>query len=299
MVAALVPVHRPVMVREVMEILAAFEPALLLDATVGAGGHSARFLEARGPASRIVGLDRDPEMIDRARCRLKEFGSRVMLAVTSFGRIGQALDEFRVATVDAALFDLGANSLHFDRPERGFSFLSPGPLDMRYDPTDGPTAADLVNDTPERDLAAILGDLGDESRATKIARAIVAERPILDTLRLADVVERAIGRGGRVHSATRTFQALRMAVNRELDEIETGIPAAVRRLAPGGRLAVLSFHSGEDRLVKRLLRAEVDGGRARLITKKPLRPDRDETRANPRARSAMLRAVERVGEGQA
>jgi 16S rRNA (cytosine1402-N4)-methyltransferase len=272
---------------------------VLLDATVGAGGHSARFLEACGAACRIVGLDRDPEMIERARARLEGYGARVTLAVTSFGRIDEVLDRLGVATVDAALFDLGANSLHFDRPERGFSFLSPGPLDMRYDRTGGPTAADIVNDTPEPELARILTDLGDETRARKIARAIAAERPISDTLRLADVVERAIGRGGRVHSATRTFQALRMAVNRELDEVEMGIPAAVRRLSPGGRLVVLSFHSGEDRLIKRLLRAEVDGGRARLLTKKPLRPDREETRANPRSRSAMLRAVERVGEGQA
>ncbi len=289
-------IHRPVMYREVVSFLVDGEIDLLLDATVGAGGHSEAFLKERGERARVVGLDRDPEMAERARTRLSPFGDRVTILARSCADLEDALDSQQLDTVDGVLFDLGANSLHFDEPGRGFSFLSPGPLDMRYDRSEGETAADLVNNQSEERLAELIQDLGEEHRARRIARAIVKERPIRDTLRLADVVERAIGRRGRTHPATRTFQALRLAVNSELAHVARGIEAAFRRLRPGGRLIVISFHSGEDRLVKRLIRDEVGQGRGQLLTKKPLRPAADETRANKRARSAMLRACEKTRE---
>lgn len=292
-----VTIHRPVMLREVVKILVEGEIDLLLDATVGAGGHSEGFLTARGDTARVIGLDRDPEMAERARERLAPFGDRATILASSFAELDAALDGLGVGPVDGALFDLGANSLHFDEGGRGFSFLSPGPLDMRYDRTGGVTAADLVNERSEEELAALIEELGEEHRARRIARAIVSERPIRDTLRLAEVIERALGGRGRAHPATRTFQALRLGTNLELEHVARGIPAAFRRLSPGGRLIVISFHSGEDRLVKRLIRETVSQGHGQLLTKKPLRPAADEARKNKRARSAMLRACEKLREG--
>ena len=290
-------IHRPVMHREVVKFLVDGEIDLLLDATVGAGGHSEAFLQARGETARVVGLDRDPEMAERAAERLSPFGDRVRILARSFAELSDALDGLGLDQVGGALFDLGANSRHFDEGGRGFSFLSPGPLDMRYDRSGGSTAADILNDASEEELARLIEELGEEHRARRIARAIVSERPIRDTLRLAEVVERALGGRGRAHPATRTFQALRLATNAELEHVAQGIPAAFRRLMPGGRLIVISFHSGEDRLVKRLIRDEVGQGHGQLLTKKPLRPAADETRANKRARSAMLRACEKTREG--
>jgi 16S rRNA (cytosine1402-N4)-methyltransferase len=281
------------MAREVVQILVSGGVDLLVDATVGAGGHAAGFLEARGPHARVVGLDRDPEMVEIARERLAGFGDRVRVFARSFAELAEVLDGLGLEAVDGALFDLGAASAHFDRPERGFSFLTSGPLDMRYDRREPETAADLVNRTPEPRLVEILEDLGNERHARRIARALVRERPIKDTLRLADVVERAVGGRGRIHAATRSFQALRIALNRELEHIERGIPAAIERLRTGGRLVVISFHSGEDRVVKHLLREEARRGRATLLTRKPMRPHADEVRENPRSRSARLRACER------
>jgi len=290
-------IHRPVMLREVVKILVEGKVNDLLDCTVGAGGHAEGFLEARGEPARVIGLDRDPEMAERARERLASFGDRATILATSFADLDGALDGLGIDRVDGALFDLGANSHHFDEGGRGFSFLSPGPLDMRYDRTGGVTAADLVNDLSEAKLAELIEEYGDEHRARRIARALVSERPIRDTLRLAEVIERALGGRGRAHPATRTFQALRLATNTELEHVSLGIPAAFRRLSPGGRLIVLSFHSGEDRLVKRLMRDEVDKGHGQLLSKKPLRPAADEARSNRRARSAMLRACEKTREG--
>ena len=292
MIAREAPVHRPVMVREVIQILRDADANLFLDATVGAGGHSARFLETC-PEGRVIGLDRDPEMAERARTRLREYGDRATVIARSFADLDAALDEAGIDLVDGALFDLGASSVHFDVAERGFSFKAPGPLDMRFDRTVGEDAAHLVNTVSEAALQEILFSLGDERHARRLARAIVRERPIRDTLRLAEVIERATGIRGRIHPATRVFQALRMAVNRELDHIEQGIPAAIDRLRDGGRLVVLSFHSGEDRLVKRLMKEAAGAGRAVLLTRKPRRPEAAECRENPRARSARLRACER------
>ncbi|MEN8148831.1 MAG: 16S rRNA (cytosine(1402)-N(4))-methyltransferase RsmH [Planctomycetota bacterium] len=286
------PVHLPVMEREVVRILSSDEVEVFLDATVGAGGHARALLESAGPRARLVGLDRDPDLLATARERLAGFGDRVRLAHRSFAEIEDVLEELGEPAICGALFDLGANSHHFDRPERGFSFLTPGPLDMRFDTTGGETAEDLVNGRSEEELAQLIHDLGDERRARRIARAIVSERPFRDTVRLAEVVRAATGGGGRTHPATRTFQALRIAVNRELDHVERGIPAAVRRLREGGRLVVISFHSGEDRLVKRLLKEEQRAGRVHPLTRKPLLPTADEIRRNPRARSARIRAVQ-------
>jgi 16S rRNA (cytosine1402-N4)-methyltransferase len=286
------PIHRPVMAREVARFLAAAGTKLLLDATVGAGGHSLAFLGS-DPSTRIVGIDRDPAMVARARERLLAFGDRAILEVSPYSGLEAVFDARGLGCVDAALFDLGASSVHFDEPSRGFSFLAPGPLDMRYDPRGGPTAADLVNDTPVEDLAALLHELGDERDGGRIARAIAAERPIRDTLRLADVILRAVPRRGRIHPATRTFQALRIAVNGEFAEIERGLPAALRRLRPGGLLLAISFHSGEDRLVKRIFRSEP---LAEPLPECPLGPEADEVRENPRARSARLRVARRREE---
>jgi 16S rRNA (cytosine1402-N4)-methyltransferase len=289
-------IHRPVMPGEVVRFLVEGQVDLLLDATVGAGGHSERFLTERGGASSVVGLDRDPEMAERARKRLLPFGDRVRVLSGSFADLDQALDGIGVGLVDGVLFDLGASSVHFNEAKRGFSFLSPGPLDMRYDRSTGRTAADLVNEESEERLIELLDELGEETRAKRIARAIVLERPIRDTLRLAEVIERALGGRGRAHPATRTFQALRLAVNAELSHVERGIPAAFRRLRPGGRLLVLTFHSGEDRLVKRLMRDAVGEGRGQLLTRKPVPPTAEEVRANRRARSARLRVCEKTRE---
>lgn len=291
------PVHAPVMVKETTDLFVGGGVELLLDATVGAGGHSAAFLAASGPNARVVGLDRDPEMAEIARERLAPFGERARVVARSFADLEAVLDDLGIDRVDGVLFDLGASSVHFDRADRGFSFLSPGPLDMRFDRTSGETAADLVNRLPEAELASILREHGDEPRAKAIARAIVAARPIRDTLRLAETVERAVGGArGRAHPATRTFQALRIRVNREHEAIESATPAAIRRLRPGGRLAAITFHSGEDRLVKRLLREAERAGLVRPLAKKPIEPSAAETAENPRARSARLRAAERTDE---
>lgn len=290
-------VHEPVMVAEVVRLLLEAGADLVVDATLGAGGHSAAFLAARGETARVVGLDRDGEMVLRARERLKPFGERATLVNRSFAEIETVLDELGLPEIDGAVFDLGASSVHFDEAGRGFSFLAPGPLDMRYDRDGGETAEDIVNGATETELADILHEYGDERRARRVARAIVAARPVKDTLRLADVVAGAVGRSGRIHPATRTFQALRVAVNRELEHVDRGIPGAVRRLRTGGRVVAISFHSGEDGRVKRLFREEAAAGRVNLLAKKPLRPTPAEVRANPRARSARLRACERVEGG--
>jgi 16S rRNA (cytosine1402-N4)-methyltransferase len=288
--------HLPVMVGEVIGVLA--DVSFLVDGTVGGGGHAERFLESAAPGARLLGIDRDPEMVERARARLARFGDRVQIAHGSYADLERILDEHELGDPDGVLLDLGASSFHFDDPDRGFSFASPGPLDMRYDRSGGETAADLVNRLPERELADLLFELGDERSARRIARAIVGARPIRDTLRLAEVVRGAAGGRGRIHAATRTFQSLRIATNRELEHLEQGLTAAISRIAPGGRVVVLSFHSGEDRIAKRVMKKAERAGRGRLLFSRPVRPTEEEVRANPRARSARLRACERVeGKG--
>jgi 16S rRNA (cytosine1402-N4)-methyltransferase len=284
--------HLPVLTAEVLGFLAGRDVRLLVDATLGLGGHTRAVLEAH-PETRVIGIDRDREMVEAARVRLKEFGARVDACHAPFSSLGEVLDRLSAPAPDAILFDLGVSSPQLDVAERGFSFRHEGPLDMRMDRSEGESAADLVNRLKETDLGNLIHELGDERHARRIAATIVAERrrePIRTTTRLAEIVRRAVRGRGRIDAATRTFQALRMAVNRELDELRAGLDAAAERLAPKGRLLVISFHSGEDRVVKGFLRSDE---RLLVLTKKVVRSQPAEARANPRARSARLRVAER------
>jgi len=258
------------------------------------------------PGGLYLGLDRDAHALAVARERLQDLGDVVRLRHGRFGDLEAALAAAGFPRLDGLLLDIGVSSMQFDTPGRGFAFDRPGPLDMRMDPEEATdTAADLVNDLPERDLADLIFRLGEERLSRRIARAIAEERrraPIRTTDRLADVVARAVPRSAdtrRLHPATRTFQALRIAVNDELGELERALEAVPRVLAPGGRAAVISFHSLEDRLVKHAFREGAKAGRLAVVTKKPVVAGEDEVRANRRARSAKLRVAERPGEGRA
>jgi 16S rRNA (cytosine1402-N4)-methyltransferase len=288
------------MVAEVLDLLRAAEGGLLLDGTVGLGGHAAAWLEA-AEGARVLGLDRDGEMAERAAERLAPFAPRFRVVKGTFAEAKRILRDHEDALADAALLDLGANSLQFDAPARGFSFTG-GPLDARFDRFEGESLAVLLERIPETELADALFHLGGERKSRRIARALCAERrraPIRDAARLAEVVARAAGgRRGRIHPATRTFQALRMLVNDEMGHLERGLPEMVGCIRPGGRLAVISFHSGEDGRVKRYFREGARAGRLRLLAKKPIRAGEEEVRRNPRARSACLRAVEVAAEGE-
>jgi 16S rRNA (cytosine1402-N4)-methyltransferase len=266
--------------------------AVVVDMTLGAGGHAAALLDAG--VDRIVGVDRDPEAIEIAGMRLRPYGDRVRIVMSAFSEVDE---EVVGGPADGVLFDLGVSSMQLDRAERGFSYRRDAPLDMRMGPgagEPGPSAADLVNTLPEAELADLIYRFGDERRSRRIAAAIVRRRPIETTDQLAAVVVSAVGkRPGGPHPARRTFQALRIAVNRELEELAASLPRAVGLLGPGGRVVVISYHSLEDGLVKRGLR---DDERVHVLTKKPIVPSPDEVEGNPRARSAKLRAAERLEE---
>ena len=238
----------------------------------------------------MIGIDRDEDILEETRRWLAVFGDRVELHHSAFRDLATVLGDRQV---DGVLFDFGASSAQLDDPARGFSFREDGPLDMRMDRTQEETAADLVNRLPEHDLANLIYELGEERASRRVAAAIVAERrrePIRTTARLATIVRRAVRKRGRIDAATRTFQALRMAVNSELEQIEAGLEAATGVLRPGGRLLTIAFHSGEDRIAKRFLRADA---RLEVLTKKTIRPGRNEVAGNRRARSSRLRAAER------
>jgi 16S rRNA (cytosine1402-N4)-methyltransferase len=291
--------HVPVMTAEVLEQLRPERGGLFLDCTVGLGGHARALLEAG--ATRIIGLDRDLDALARARETLAPWADRVELLHADYRSIDQVLDSRRHATVDGALADLGVSSLQFESGGRGFSFQRDEPLDMRMDRTTGETAADLIASATEEDLANRIFEYGEERFSRRIARALVGARregPVDTTGRLASIVRRAIPRRGsaRIDPATRTFQALRIWVNRELEGLDRFLEAAARRLRLAARLAVITFHSLEDRIVKHTLRALQQRGEIgiRVLTKKPLIPGDEEVRRNPRARSAKLRAAERV-----
>jgi len=304
--------HEPVLLREVLAALACRPGGFWVDGTVGAGGHAEAILRASAPDGRLFGCDRDAEAAEAARRRLRPFGARVIVQHADYRRIPALLDAIDAPPVSGLLLDLGISSLQLDEPGRGFSFQADGPLDMRIDRSQSGTAADLVNTLPEEGLAAILKEFGEERRAKRIARAIARARdrgPIATTRELAAIVAAASPGPGRIHPATRTFQALRIATNGELEGLDHLLADATACLEPGGRIAVISFHSLEDRVVKRTLRSLtrrcvcprdlpvcVCGrpGVVRLITPRALRPSPEEVRDNPRSRSARLRAAERL-----
>jgi len=308
--------HLPVLVEEVMSMLAPASGSLQIDATVGGGGHTERILEAASPDGRVLGLDADAAAIARVRQRLARFGDRLVLRQSDFRDVGRVAPPAGFAAVDGCLFDLGLSSYQLADTERGFGIRAGGPLDMRFDPSRGVPASELLATLDERELTALFRRYGEEPAAPRIARAIVAARrtaPIETAEALAAIVERAAPatpRGRRrIHPATRVFQALRIAVNDELDALADGLAGAVDLLRPGGRLVVLSYHSLEDRIVKRFIAAERRGctcppeapvcvcgrrPRLRLVTRPSVVPTREEVVANPRARSARLRAAERL-----
>ena len=307
--------HIPVLVAEIVVGLDVHPGGRYLDATVGGGGHAVAVLEASAPDGRILGLDRDAEAAKRARARLSVYGDRAKVVHASYVDLLEVLRREQLQLLDGAIFDLGFSSWQIDDPSRGFSFAQDGPLDMRFDVDSGATAADLVNQLSEAALAQVLFEYGEEPRSRHIARAIVKARPIATTAGLAEVVSAAVGgRRGlrasmRLHPATRTFQALRIAVNQELEAITSALPDAVSALRPGGRLAVISFHSLEDRIVKQYLQREAqdcicppeypvcqcDHRRTlRVLTRRPIVPAETEIQANPRSRSAKLRLAEKL-----
>lgn len=296
--------HAPVLLAEVLAGLAPRPGGRYIDGTLGGGGHAAAVLEAAGPDARLLGIDADPAALAAAGARLAPFGERAALAHGNFRDLAQIARAAGLAPADGLLLDLGVSSHQLDTAERGFSFLADAPLDMRLDPTSGRTAAELVNQTPEGELADLIYRYGEERASRRIARAIAearARRPVATTGALAELIARALGRRGKIHPATRTFQALRIAVNQEIASLEAALPQAVELLAPGGRLAVIAFHSLEDRVVKQFFRAEsgaAGAGQARLriITKKPIEAGAEEVRANPRSRSAKLRIAERAAD---
>jgi len=293
------PAHAPVMIAETMEFLAPARGGAFVDCTVGLGGHAAALLE--GGAERVIGLDRDREALDAAASALARWGSRVELVHADFRSLPELLDERGLAAVNGVLADLGVSSLQLEGEGRGFSFQRDEPLDMRMDRSQGQTAADLIATADESALADIIFTRGEERHSRRIARAVVAARerkPVATTGELARIVRGAVRQGGRwrIDPATRTFQALRIEVNGELDGLDGFLIEAAGRLVPGGRLAVIAFHSLEDRIVKHTFRS-LAGHAAlalRVATPKPMRPSDGEIERNPRARSAKLRVLERA-----
>ena len=287
--------HQPVLLREALEYLNVRPDGTYIDATLGAGGHAEAILE-RLERGRLLGIDRDPTALAGARARLAAFGEKLIVLAGNFAEIDALHAASGLPPADGLLADLGVSSTQLEDASRGFSFALPGPLDMRMDPSSGTTAEELVNHMPERDLADLIFQLGEERYSRRIARAIVEARPIRETTELAQVVTRAIpSRSGlhQIHPATRTFLALRLAVNRELENLERLLAKALDVLRPQGRLVIISFHSLEDRLVKRAFQSWQREGQARLLARKVVRPSQEELDRNPRARSAKLRAAEK------
>lgn len=306
-------VHRPVLLREAVEGLSPPPDGVVLDLTVGMGGHSTELLK-RLPNGRLIGLDQDVDALQHAGLALRG-DPRVSLYKANFADLLWVLKDLSVNEVDSVLMDIGVSSYQLDTPERGFSFLQDGPLDMRMDRTSGFTASEILNNSPEQELSKIFFEYGEESKARALARAIVAARavePLRTTFQLADLAKRVLGRPrGRnsKHPATRLFQALRIKVNRELDVLQKGLRSALSALKPGGRIAVITFHSLEDRIVKQFFKAEATdclcppdlpmcacGHKAslKILTNKPVSPSMEEVAENPRSRSAKLRVAEKL-----
>ena len=301
--------HQPVLYEEIIHALAPRDSGRYIDGTVGAGGHARAVVEACAPSGRLLGLDVDPYALALARENLAPYGERVTLKQASYDHMLEAMQEMGWRTVDGIVLDLGVSSMQLDTAARGFSFQNEAPLDLRFNPDGGMTAAELVNSAEETELADMLYRFGEERQARRIARLIVEGRPIRTTTQLAELVQRAYRDRQRVHPATRTFQALRIVVNDELAHLERALPRALQALRPGGRLAVISFHSLEDRIVKRFYREqsqeqvnppymqqfEVERpARLREVSRKPIVASEAEVMRNPRARSARLRVAEKI-----
>jgi 16S rRNA (cytosine1402-N4)-methyltransferase len=302
--------HQPVLYHEIINALHPMSPGCYVDATVGAGGHAFGILEKSSPDGKLLGLDIDPQALGLAETRLSAFGDRKILRQASYTSLQDQLASLGWIRVQGILIDLGVSSMQIDTPERGFSFQSEGALDMRFDPENKTTAADLVNHLPEKELAKILWGYGEERFANRIARAICQSRPIHTTLELAEVIKKAVRSShDHLHPATRTFQALRIAVNDELGALTTFLPQAIAVLEPGARLAVISFHSLEDRIVKQFFNRESKDcicppkqptctcdhkAILKVITRHPIGPADLEIDQNPRARSSRLRVAERL-----
>ncbi len=304
--------HVPVLSKEAIEVLQPRPGAIVVDCTLGAGGHARLLLEAIQPDGRLLAIDRDPAAVEGGRTRLSVFGPPPTVVRGDFADLERIARENGFEQVDAVLFDFGISSVQLDDPERGFSFRAEGPLDMRLDPESPLTAERVVNELPERELGERIRELGEERWAARIAQFIVRRRPLRTTRDLAAAVEAAIPKGAwprDIHPATRTFQAIRMVVNDELGSIAQGLKAALQILSPGGRMAAITFHSLEDRLVKSFLVAEskdclcppqqpvctcAHRASLRILTRKPVRPSDEEVRQNPRARSAKLRAAQKL-----
>jgi 16S rRNA (cytosine1402-N4)-methyltransferase len=302
--------HLPVLYKEIIHALQPKAGGRYIDGTLGAGGHSAGLLAESAPTGQLLGLDLDPQAIAIASQQLAPFGERAHIVQASYLEMKTEAEHLGWSAVDGVLLDLGVSSMQLDTAGRGFSFLQDGPLDMRFGPQAAYTAADILNTWDEEELADILFRYGEERLSRKISRAILANRPFSTTRQLADLILKTIGKKERIHPATRTFQALRIAVNSELKTVEQALPIACGLLKPGGRFAVISFHSLEDRIVKEYFRRESTdclcpprqpvctcGHKAslKLLNRKPLEASETETDANSRARSAKLRIVEKLG----
>jgi len=309
--------HHPVLYHEIIHAIRPTPKGLYIDATLGAGGHAFGILEASSPDGCLLGLEIDPHALAVADQRLSKFPGRATLLRASYTTLSAQVAKLRWRSVNGILFDLGVSSLQIDSPERGFSFLRNGPLDMRFDPNSDVSAADLVNDLSQGELERIIFEYGDEKYARWIVDAIAKARPISTTVQLAELVSHALAfrkkyhQPWKIHPATKTFQALRIAVNKELEALEFALPKAIEALSPQGILAVISFHSLEDRIVKRFFRREskdclcpvqqpycICGHQAviRELNRRPIRPRAEEIEINPRARSARLRVVEKLND---
>lgn len=310
--------HQPVLYDEIIHLLMPQKGGLYVDCTIGTGGHALGLLENSSPDGQLLGLDLDPQAIEHTRERLKAFETRVHLFHSTYTHLEDQIKGIGWKKVDGILLDLGLSSQQLDHPKRGFSFRFDSPLDMRFDPNNPVSAVDIVNTLTETELANIIYRFGEERHSRKVAKAIVQARPVDTTRKLADIVANSLPhrsknkknrKNGRTHPATRTFQAIRIAVNHELESIETVLPQAVESLKKGGRLAIISFHSLEDRIVKKHFKRESKDcicpprlpvctcqhkSVIRLITRRPIRPSEEEIADNPRSRSAKLRVVEKL-----
>jgi 16S rRNA (cytosine1402-N4)-methyltransferase len=291
------PTHIPVLLEETIEALNVQPGGRYVDCTIGAGGHAAAILERGSPGGQLLGIDADPEAIEVARARLEAYRSSFLLVNENFANLRAICIEYGFFPVHGILFDLGLSSLQLENSNRGFSFQQDAFLDMRLSPSQEITAAIVINASRESQLARLIKEYGEERYSRQIARQIVHQRPITTTSQLVRVIEQAVGgRKGRIHPATRTFQAIRIAVNQELEHLESALKQAVDLLGFGGRLVVISYHSLEDRIVKNFMRQQASGDKAllRLVNKKVITPSFEEVQYNPRSRSAKLRAAERI-----